>query len=117
MIRNSLTLHSIATIRCRLLQISAETSDVLIEVTSSKTLLICKQVMETLIKELLALAVGSPLATSSRGARADSDSDDEDVGNHLVVEQVRVVDMGGHLKTVYPSRIDLVDVPCHVQRD
>lgn len=79
------------------------------EVTSSKSLLICKQVMESLIKELLVLALGSTLpGEDGEGARN---------GNHLVVEQVRVVDMNAQLKTVYPSRVDLVDVPCHVERE
>ena len=64
--------------------------------------------MESVIKELLALGIGSYLS--------DGDGDSK-TGNHLVVEQVRVVDTSGHLKTVYPSRIDLTDVPCVVERD
>lgn len=88
------------------LQVSSETNDILVEVTSSKSLLICKQVTEELIKELLHLGIGSSL-----------DDEENSPKNCLVVEQVRVVSLDGHLKTVYPSRIDLVDVPCHVERD
>jgi hypothetical protein len=32
----------------------------------------------------------------------------------LVVEQVRVVDLEGSLKVVYPSKVDLASVPPHV---
>ena len=67
--------------------------------------------MEALIKELLALNIGSYLDS------ADGGDGEGRTGNHLVVEQVRVVDTSGHLKTVYPSRIDLTDVPCVVERD
>ncbi|XP_067931785.1 leucine-rich repeat-containing protein 47-like [Watersipora subatra] len=91
---------------CESTKINAATRDVLVEVTSSKSLLICKQVAESLIKELLSLNIGSGLEGGA-----------ERTGNHLVVEQVRVVTSTAHLKTVYPSRIDLQDVPCHVQRD
>lgn len=92
------------------LQISDSTTDILLEVSSSKSLLKCKQVMEELVKETLTLAIGS------------SQTDDEDGvasnGNHLIVEQVRVTDINsGNLRVVYPSRVDLVDIPIHVDRD
>lgn len=66
--------------------------------------------MEELVKETLTLAIGS------------SQTDDEDGvasnGNHLIVEQVRVTDINsGNLRVVYPSRVDLVDIPIHVERD
>lgn len=60
-------------------------------------------------------ATGQSLAAS---AVTDSDSDEEEGGERcLVVEQVRVTDMDANLKTVYPSKIDLIDVPVHVRRE
>lgn len=89
----------------------------LVEVTSNKSLLVCKQVMETLVKELLLMAIGSSLDTAPATPDSSDEEEEARAGNHLVLEQVRVVDTTGHLKTVYPSRIDLADVPCHVQRE
>lgn len=67
--------------------------------------------MEELIKDTLTLAIGSSEVCDSEEGAART-------GNHLIVEQVKVTDItSGHLKTVYPSRADLVDIPYHVERE
>lgn len=75
--------------------------------------------LEQLILEVYRLNIGSPLDTAA-GADADDSSDDDDGRSEercLVVEQVRVTDTDAHLKVVYPSRADLVDIGVVVKRD
>lgn len=62
-----------------------ETKDVFVEVTSSTGVGIAKKVADTLLKETVLL-----LETS------------------ITVKQVKVVDVEGNLKSVYPSRSDLI---------
>ena len=38
-------------------------------------------------------------------------------GNHLTVEQVEVLNAEGHVKVVYPSRVDLVSESFRVDRE
>ena len=65
-------------------KVSTETGSVFLEVTSSTTQEKCKQVLDALLKEMLRL-----------------------LGPELQVQQVRVTDVDGNLKAVYPSRCDL----------
>lgn len=62
-----------------------DTKDVLVEVTSSSGIGIAKKVADTLLKETILLLEAN-----------------------LTVQQVKVVDVDGNLKTVYPSRTDLI---------
>ena len=62
------------------------TSDLLVEVTSSESLLAAKTAMDALVVGLAVMSV------SGEGVR---------------VEQVRVIDEAGQLLVLYPSRTDL----------
>jgi len=81
-------------------QIKAENADVLIEVTSSKDLAICKQVLDTLLQKMLEGGISS--AVEEEASVAESKQAE------LVLEQVRVTHNEGQLKVVYPSHVDLV---------
>ena len=74
-------------------------ADVLIEVTSSKDLSICKQVMDTLIQRMLEAGMTSFVEESAEAEPPKSE---------LVLEQVRVTSDEGQLKVVYPSHVDLM---------
>ncbi|XP_044260423.1 leucine-rich repeat-containing protein 47-like [Tribolium madens] len=66
-------------------KIEVGTKNLLIEVTSSLSLHLCKVAMETLLRELVML-----------------------VGHDLEVTQVKSTDVEGNLRVVYPSKTDLV---------
>jgi len=68
-------------------KISQDTTTVLVEVTSSRTLADCKLVLDTLLSEMVALQ-----------------------GGQLRVVQGRVVGQEGELRVTYPSKTDLVEV-------
>jgi len=68
-------------------KISQDTTTVLVEVTSSRTLADCKLVLDTLLSEMVALQ-----------------------GGQLKVVQGRVVGEEGELRVTYPSKTDLVEV-------
>ncbi|KAK3736614.1 hypothetical protein QZH41_018291, partial [Actinostola sp. cb2023] len=85
-------------------KIKAGKADVLIEVTSSKDLSICKQVMDTLIQRMLDAGI-----TSAAEENEDADNGaTQSPKSELVLEQVRVTNDEGQLKVVYPSHVDLV---------
>ncbi|KAJ7306572.1 hypothetical protein JRQ81_009936 [Phrynocephalus forsythii] len=96
------------------------TSDLLLEVTSASSLQICKDVMDALILKMAELNRatcgnndGDPNSDpESNGTSGQEKSTSEGApGNSpLVLEQVRVVDMDGNLKVLYPSKTDLVTV-------
>ena len=106
-------------------QISPETTDILVEVTSSTNLDTCKKIMDELLYKMLDMGLGSPAkGGNSKGACAkggDSSSESSDDGvvfegeegeakkptKSLFVEQVKIVDNEGGLKVLYPSRTDL----------
>nr|KAG5693032.1 hypothetical protein BaRGS_005656 [Batillaria attramentaria] len=100
-------------------KISKETRSVLVEVTSSVSLDICKKVMDTLLKETLQTGVGSGVAggggedeeegADSAAKGGDGDGGRASTGERLVVQQVKILDEEGGLKVVYPSRTDLLD--------
>uniref|UniRef100_T1J910 B3/B4 tRNA-binding domain-containing protein n=1 Tax=Strigamia maritima TaxID=126957 RepID=T1J910_STRMM len=81
-------------------KITTETTDILVEVTSSSSLAICKKVLDVLLHSTLQLGVG-------QNGCQNGDTVDEEVPNLLKVEQVKIVDKIGQLRAVYPSRTDL----------
>ncbi|ELT93616.1 hypothetical protein CAPTEDRAFT_180705 [Capitella teleta] len=85
-------------------KVKRETTDILIEVTSSLNLDTCKKVMQETLQGILELGIGG--------------SPDADDGPHvLVLEQAKVTDCSGSLKVLYPSRVDLQSEAFNVQRD
>ncbi|XP_053137488.1 leucine-rich repeat-containing protein 47 [Hemicordylus capensis] len=96
------------------------TSDLLLEVTSATSLQICKDVMDTLILKMAEL---NKSAMQNKDGELDSNHVPNNFLGHgnpspegisenspLLLEQVRVVDMDGNLKVLYPSKTDLVTV-------
>lgn len=117
-----------------LLQISNQTQDMLVEVTSSESLGICKEVMDSFLMETLQLGIGRlrPRPTVSSiefptlpGAVAAKDEmskwmhelnlDEGHVANVLVVEQCRVFSEEENLKVCYPSKTDLAIVAANTE--
>lgn len=82
------------------LQISPETQNVLIEVTSSASLNDCRLTIQELLKEMLLAGFGV-LPTP---ANVDEESS---VKQQLLVQQVKTTDLEGNLRAVYPSKQDL----------
>ncbi|CAH1779638.1 unnamed protein product [Owenia fusiformis] len=98
-------------------KISKTTESILIEVTSSTDMHICKKVLDELLKGMLEMGCGNPPKDGATGATAQDG--DQEVPKQLTVEQVRVLDTEGHLKVVYPSRTDLNygSLPINVKRE
>jgi len=109
-------------------KMSAQTQDILIEITSSHTIDTCKRVMDELLRGMLKIRLGKqneklqlkvPAADATVESRFDvlsMDDDDKEDENEedgsqirqtLILQQTRVVDQNGALKIVYPSRTDL----------
>ncbi|KAF2979927.1 hypothetical protein EK904_013793, partial [Melospiza melodia maxima] len=93
-------------------KIRKETRDLFLEVTSDTSLQICKDVMDTLILKIAEL--NRSALENKEGSGSDMESDalcgPGNLNLPLVVEQVRVVDMDGNLKVLYPSKTDLATV-------
>jgi hypothetical protein len=88
--------------------VKKETTDILIEVTSSLTLDTCKKVMEETLQAILELGIGEVM----EGAPVPAS------GLHtLVISQAKVTDASGSLKVLYPSRVDLQSDAFVVQRE
>ncbi|XP_061456692.1 leucine-rich repeat-containing protein 47 [Rhineura floridana] len=96
------------------------TSALFLEVTSATSLQICKDVMDTLILKMAELN-RSTLENADRDLGSDHESNEiavhensrlEGVSKNspLMLEQVRVVDVDGNLKVLYPSKTDLSTV-------
>nr|XP_008119421.1 PREDICTED: leucine-rich repeat-containing protein 47 [Anolis carolinensis] len=97
------------------------TSDLLLEVTSATSLQTCKDIMDTLILKMAEL---NKSTLENKDGEPDSDHESNDIASRdnaspgcvsanclpLVLEQVRVVDMDGNLKVLYPSKTDLCTV-------
>jgi len=83
-------------------RISAETKDLLIEVTSSTKLADAKLVADALLREMLEMGLGVPDAVEGGEEQTPNNQ------KVLLVEQGRVLDEGGALKVTYPSKADLV---------
>ena len=121
--------------RLVVLQVMRDTSDILIEVTSSTSLDTCKKVMQELLQRLLEMGIGTEGESPDGGMPPVEDEDDDEaemlgaVGGEgdeglvlkqdqvLVVQQVKVVDGAGSLKVLYPSRVDLQGEGFRVMRD
>ncbi|XP_038076810.1 leucine-rich repeat-containing protein 47-like [Patiria miniata] len=102
-------------------KISRSTEHILIEVTSSTDLAVCKKVMDALIHRSAEILLDPPASGISASGDPEEDvnqepSDEEAVSKvtggsrSLVVEQVRVSAADGGLKVLYPSRNDLQDM-------
>ncbi|XP_058160569.1 leucine-rich repeat-containing protein 47 [Dasypus novemcinctus] len=109
-------------------KIKKTTSDLFLEVTSAASLQICKDVMDALILKMAEINK-STLENKEGDALSDSEGDatagqppgprthvgaGPDGAAPLLVEQVRVVDLEGGLKVLYPSRTDLEAAAAHV---
>uniref|UniRef100_A0A8C8SL71 Leucine rich repeat containing 47 n=1 Tax=Pelusios castaneus TaxID=367368 RepID=A0A8C8SL71_9SAUR len=100
-------------------KIRKTTCDLFLEVTSGTSLQICKDVMDTLILKMAELnKFTAQNKEEDSVSDAESDMTSEPVNSNpsqnaeqensaLTVEQVRVVDMDGNLKVLYPSKTDL----------
>lgn len=75
------------------LQISPETTEVFIEVTSSTSMTDCRQTIEDLLKEMLLAGFGNSAEPADH--------------HQLLVQQVKSTDAEGNLRAVYPSKTDL----------
>eukprot|EP00794_Sanderia_malayensis_P017534 gene17534-19284_t len=86
-------------------KVSPSICDVLIEVTSTASLPLCKTIMETFIKQLFQSGfISSPYATLA----AEVDMPEKQPMKGLVIQQVRVVnDDNGESRVVFPSKVDL----------
>lgn len=105
------------------------------EVTSSKSLAICKTVMDKLLIDCLKEGLATDGKAAAEGAANSQETGDADqlaekveglsvaaaaaaagdanstsLAKRLVIEQVKIFDESGELRVVYPSRVDL-DAP------
>ncbi|XP_051509168.1 leucine-rich repeat-containing protein 47-like [Myxocyprinus asiaticus] len=94
-------------------KIKKTTRELFIEVTSSTSLQICKDVMDALIIKMAELNK----LTFDRKEDAGSDEETDAISGHsvedptspeLTILQVKVMDVEGNLKVVYPSKTDLM---------
>lgn len=109
-------------------KIKKTTCDLFLEVTSAASLQICKDIMDTLI---LKMAEMNEQTLENKEEESLSDTEGDAVSGELpdlqrnqsagkggqcplVVEQVRVVDLEGSLRVVYPSKADLTTLPPRV---
>ncbi|XP_032903776.1 leucine-rich repeat-containing protein 47 [Amblyraja radiata] len=114
---------------CEKTKIKKTTSQLFVEVTSSANLQACKEVMDSLIMrmaELNKFTVENQEQETVSGDEAEEASEitvvpdlvvDQTVTqaatSELIVKQVRVVDVDGNLKVVYPAKTDLnLNVDC-----
>lgn len=79
-------------------KLSTKTKRILVEVTSSANAAICMQVMTQLLSKALELNMSS----SSSSANGEAQT--------LQLEQVRILNIDGNLKTVFPSKVDLQEL-------
>ncbi|GAB1604502.1 leucine-rich repeat-containing protein 47-like [Argonauta hians] len=91
-------------------KITPETKEILVEVTSSRSLPICKSVMNTLLLEILNLGIGEVLEN-------DQSSGDKEPNYKLTVQQVRILNEDSSLYAVYPSQVDIPEDSIEVIRD
>lgn len=75
-------------------KLSPTSESIFVEITSNHSMDICRRIMENLFKEIFSLN----LAKKSRNENEDC---------LLILQQTRIVDEKGQLKTTYPSRTDL----------
>lgn len=88
-------------------RMSPSTKDILVEITSSQSLEVCKKVMEKLIIGMLELGIVSKVDISEQVENLQiAQSEELKLRHILLIQQVRVVDSQSCLKNVYPSRVD-----------
>ncbi|XP_078615038.1 leucine-rich repeat-containing protein 47-like isoform X1 [Branchiostoma floridae x Branchiostoma japonicum] len=87
-------------------KLSYSTKAVLVEVSSSTDLAVCKTVMEELLKQTVEMGLCGSLTDTQADTQAEAQGDGRS-GKVLVVEQVRVTGGDGQLRVLYPSRTDL----------
>ncbi|CAI9583632.1 unnamed protein product [Staurois parvus] len=93
-------------------KITKSTRALLLEVTSASSLQTCKDVMDALIEKMAEL---HKFTLENREEEVGSDPEESASQNpeppvegpQLVLEQVRITDMDGSLKVLYPSKTDL----------
>lgn len=78
-------------------KMSANTKAMFVEVTSATSQQVCRKVADQFLNELVMLGLG-----------CSAESDKSEDYHNLVIEQVKVVDLEGNMKLVYPSRSDLI---------
>ncbi|KAK2898497.1 hypothetical protein QQF64_032276 [Cirrhinus molitorella] len=94
-------------------KIKKSTQELFLEVTSSTSLQICKDVMDTLIIKMAELNKLTFDAKEDVGSDEETDvisnrPTEDPASPELTVVQVKVVDVDGNLKVVYPSKTDLM---------
>ena len=77
-----------------LFKLSPSTESILIEITSGTSMDICRRVMDALLHQMLQHQLGKK-------------NSDLPIRQVLTLQQTRVVDDKGQLKTTFPSRADL----------
>jgi len=115
---------------CEETKMLSVSKNILIEITSTNSLEFCKQLMEKLFTEMLNNGIASQdiveldtlvgevadlnLNNSNQDSKTTPDQDDNSTTTNtrhlkhkLILQQVKIVDMKGNLKCVYPSRVDL----------
>ncbi|XP_055787698.1 leucine-rich repeat-containing protein 47 isoform X1 [Salvelinus fontinalis] len=93
-------------------KIRKTTKDLFLEVTSSTSLQICKDVMDALIVKMAELNKFTLEHREEAGSEGESDvppdpASDGTTSGELIIQQVRTADPDGNLKVVYPSKTDL----------
>ncbi|KAL1021080.1 hypothetical protein UPYG_G00008500 [Umbra pygmaea] len=93
-------------------KIRKTTKELFLEVTSSTSLQICKDVMDALIVKMVELNKFTLEHKEDSGSEGESDNppgptSDGTTSAELVIQQVRTMDPEGNLKVVYPSKTDL----------
>ncbi|XP_028848341.1 leucine-rich repeat-containing protein 47 [Denticeps clupeoides] len=95
-------------------KIKKSTSELFLEVTSSTSLQTCKDVMDSLIAKMAELNKFTFEHKEEAGSDGEGDAAhvpaSESIaadGHELIVQQVRILDMDGNLRVVYPSKTDL----------
>ncbi|XP_073724006.1 leucine-rich repeat-containing protein 47 [Misgurnus anguillicaudatus] len=94
-------------------KIKKTTRELFLEVTSSTSLQICKDVMDTLITKMAELNKLTIEQKEDVGSDEEADAvpscpAEDPPTSELTVLQVKVVDVDGNLKVVYPSKTDLI---------
>ncbi|XP_026105454.1 leucine-rich repeat-containing protein 47-like [Carassius auratus] len=94
-------------------KIKRSTQELFLEVTSSTSLQICKDVMDALIIRMAELNKLTFDVKEDAGSDEETDVTsappaEDPASSELTVVQVKVVDVDGNLKVVYPSKTDLM---------
>ncbi len=96
---------------------STNTRNILIEITSSENVEICKKAMEELVVEMFKNSIVSKepanldenmhmLSLKDEKAETGENSENK-LKSTMIMQQVKIVNSKGDLKSVYPSRVDL----------